>query len=325
MTAPASPPLLDDTGFDRTPALLPGEREALTFLGWQLRRCRNYDPGLPGWDAIGRLLAPLDAARLAIRDRPDNLLHRRSALDAAALVLSRCAEEGAAYWGWSEEDWVRLIGEDRHAFARPWPSWVDATVRPYVAAYGYLLCGFGAFHRLGAFNRLTLAERVFGRAAVGSALGAVFSTLENWGYQKAGTDAGYFARNVRTIEVLIDRGAALDGSAAAGVPWQHYDLGHGYCSYTFFEQCPHRMACARCDFYVPKPSSKAQLLEARADVDRRLALVPLTDGERAAVEQDQQALSKLLDGLANTPTPAGPTPREIAARPPHSSCQPYST
>ncbi|RKK01475.1 hypothetical protein EBE87_27355 [Pseudoroseomonas wenyumeiae] len=61
---------------------------------------------------------------------------------------------------------------------------------------------------------------------------------------KTCTDAGYFARNVPTIEVLIDRQAVLEGTAAAGGPWQHYDLGHGYCSYTFFEQCPHRMACA---------------------------------------------------------------------------------
>ena len=73
---------------------------------------------------------------------------------------------------------------------------------------------------------------------------------------------------MRTVEVLIDRGAVLDGTAAAGEPWQHYDLGHGYCSYTFFDQCPHWMACARCDFYVPKPSSRAQLLEAKTDVDR---------------------------------------------------------
>ena len=61
---------------------------------------------------------------------------------------------------------------------------------------------------------------------------------------RAYTDAGYFARNVRTIVVLIDRGAVLDGTAATGKPWQHYDLGHGYCRYTFFEQCPHRMASA---------------------------------------------------------------------------------
>jgi integrase len=72
---------------------------------------------------------------------------------------------------------------------------------------------------------------------------------------RAYRDAGYFARNVRTIEVLVDRDAIASGAAATGQPWQHYDLGHGYCSYTFFEQCPHRMACARCDFYTPKASS----------------------------------------------------------------------
>lgn len=746
MTAPA--PLFDASGFDRTPTLSPDEREALACLGWQLRRRRCHDPALPQWSTVGRLLAPLDAARLALH-RPGTALHRRSSLDGIGLVLSRCAEEGAAYWGWPEEAWVRLIGEDHLAFARPWPGWVDATVRPYVAAYGHLLCGFDALHRLGAFNRVALAERVFGRDAIAAAFGAVASTLDGWGYRAAGmdqqlrtvvvqallinrsarledlttealrrlrddprmggrrgafhafhralaglgtaeppappnkgrsmtvrgapaewmawverwyetstltpvvrrthrgilamagrwlaqelpavaapadwtretcaawvarvtracigdyaqrrvtladrvgrrlapasvagyigatrtffrdcqewgwcprrfdpkaalatprsvlamlgpkprviaddawakilwaglnlgaddlagagtrayplelvralaltwlfagqrsdeiarlrvgcirwqppgdgaapssepvcpldvpvhktgsaftkpvdpvmgraveawegvrpaqpsmadrktgemvdllfacrgvavantyinnavipmlcrkagveqgdvrgritshraratiasqlynakepmtlfelqawlghrspettqhyaqitpntltrayTDAGYFARNVRTIEVLIDRGAVLDGTAATGQPWQHYDLGHGYCSYTFFEQCPHRMACARCDFYVPKPSARAQLLEAKSDIDRRLALIPLTDGERAAVEQDQQALGKLLDGLADTPTPAGPTPRELAVRPPSDPCQPYST
>lgn len=53
---------------------------------------------------------------------------------------------------------------------------------------------------------------------------------------KAYTEAGYFARNVRTIEVLLDRDAITSGAAAAGQPWQHYDLGHGFCTYTFFEQ-----------------------------------------------------------------------------------------
>ena len=735
-----SAPFLDISGFDRIPVLSCDEREALTSLGWQLRRRRGYDQTLPQWDVIRRLLVPLDAAKLALH-RPDTALHRRSALDAAGLVLSRCAEEGAAFWSWPEETWVRLIGPNRHAFARPWPDWIDQTVRPYVAAYGYLLCGFDALHRLGSFNRLALAWRVFGREAIDHAQERIASKLEGWGYRsartdllirtftaqlllinrsarledltddvfrrlradprlgrrrrpfhavhravagmgfasppaaparrrqdpvqgapaewtacvdrwfatstltpevrreyrsilvmagrwlavsqpgiaspadwtretcaawvaqvtrtsigdfaqrragladrlgrrlapstmasyttvtrtffrdcqewgwcprrfdpktalatprsvrallgpkprviaddawakilwaglnlvaddlaaagirayplelvhalaltwlfaaqrsdeivrlrvgcirwqrgdgdpssepvclldipvhktgaaftkpvdpvlgraieaweavrpaqpcmtdrktgeavdllfacrglavaktyinatiipmlcrkagvlpndvrgritshraratiasqlynakepmtlfelqawlghrspettqhyaqitpntltKAYTDAGYFARNVRTIEVLIDRGAVLAGTAATGEPWQHYDLGHGYCSYTFFEQCPHRMACARCDFYIPKLSGRAQLLEAKSDVDRRLALIPLTDAERAAVEQDRHALGKLLDCLADIPTPAGPTPREIASRPSSSS------
>jgi hypothetical protein len=38
---------------------------------------------------------------------------------------------------------------------------------------------------------------------------------------KAYRDAGYFERNVRTIEVLIDRDAAQNGTAAAGEPWQY--------------------------------------------------------------------------------------------------------
>ena len=44
---------------------------------------------------------------------------------------------------------------------------------------------------------------------------------------RAYDDAGYFSRNIRTIEVLIDRDAVASGAAATGEPWQHYDLGHG--------------------------------------------------------------------------------------------------
>ncbi|MFF1482243.1 tyrosine-type recombinase/integrase [Streptomyces sp. NPDC058301] len=128
---------------------------------------------------------------------------------------------------------------------------------------------------------------------------------------KAYSEAGYFERNVRTIEVLVDRDAVASGAAAASEPWQHYDLGHGYCSYTFFEQCQHRMACARCDFYTPKASSKSQLLEAKENLQKMLVAIPLTDDERAAVDDGQAALDQLLERLTDTPTPAGPTPRQI--------------
>lgn len=42
--------------------------------------------------------------------------------------------------------------------------------------------------------------------------------------------ADYFARNVRTIQVLIDQEAVRTGDAAHGLPWKYYDLGHGYVS-----------------------------------------------------------------------------------------------
>ncbi|MGZ4323902.1 MAG: tyrosine-type recombinase/integrase [Solirubrobacteraceae bacterium] len=131
---------------------------------------------------------------------------------------------------------------------------------------------------------------------------------------KAYTDARYFARNVRAIEVLSDRDANTNGPAGAGGPFEFYDLGHGHCSYTFFEQCPHRMACARCDFYLPKPSSEAQLLEAKDGIQRMLVEIPLSDDERAAVESDEQAVVRLIDLLADVATPAGPTPNQLAAK-----------
>lgn len=128
---------------------------------------------------------------------------------------------------------------------------------------------------------------------------------------KAYTEAGYFGRNMRTIEVLVDRDTVASGDAADETPWQHYDLGHGWCSYSFFEQCPHRMACAKCDFYTPKNSTKAQILEAKDNLQRMLTAIPLTEDEQAAVEDGQEALDRLLHRLADTPTPAGPTPHQI--------------
>jgi hypothetical protein len=45
---------------------------------------------------------------------------------------------------------------------------------------------------------------------------------------------------------------------------------YSYCTYDFFERCPHRMACAKCDFYMPKQSSAALLLEGKANLLRLL-------------------------------------------------------
>ncbi|MFG2873931.1 hypothetical protein ACGFYU_02800 [Streptomyces sp. NPDC048337] len=71
------------------------------------------------------------------------------------------------------------------------------------------------------------------------------------------------------------------------------------------------MACAGCDFYTPKAFSKGQLLEAKENLQKMLAAIPLTDDERAAVDDGQAALDQLLERLTDIPTPAGPTPRQI--------------
>jgi hypothetical protein len=115
------------------------------------------------------------------------------------------------------------------------------------------------------------------------------------------------------IDVLVDQEAVKSGAAAAGEPWRYYDLGPGYCTYDFFDQCPHRMACARCAFFRPKRSAQAQLLESKHNIVRLQQRIPLTEEERLAADNDVVALQRLIDSLANVPTPSGATPRQIAA------------
>lgn len=101
--------------------------------------------------------------------------------------------------------------------------------------------------------------------------------------------------------MLVDRDVVQSGAAAGGEPWQYFDLGHGYCTYSFFEQCQHRMACARCDFYVPKNSTRSQLLEAKSNLQRMAVQIPLTEEERTAVEEGTAAVDALLERLADVP------------------------
>ncbi|MFJ1561402.1 hypothetical protein [Streptomyces mirabilis] len=79
----------------------------------------------------------------------------------------------------------------------------------------------------------------------------------------------------------------------------------------FFAKCPHRLACARCPFYVPKTSSRGQLLAVKDGIDEMLEQLNLTDDEREALEGDREAVTALAERLADTPTPAGPTPRDL--------------
>jgi len=128
---------------------------------------------------------------------------------------------------------------------------------------------------------------------------------------KAKAKAEYFERNLRLIDVLIDQDAIKSGAAAEGQPWRYYDLGHGLCTYDFFDTCPHRLACAKCSFYVPKGSSLEQVLEGKANLLRMKQELSLTEEEVAAVDDGLAALDTLQQKLVDVPTPAGSTPRQL--------------
>lgn len=128
---------------------------------------------------------------------------------------------------------------------------------------------------------------------------------------KAYSDAGYFGRNVRIIEVLIDQAAIKSGATIDGDPWKYYDLGHGFCTYDFFDQCPHRMACAKCSFYRPKEGTLSQLQEANGNLLRMMQQIPLTEEEQSAVEDGLDAIAKLCEQLSDIQAPDGRTPHQI--------------
>ena len=121
---------------------------------------------------------------------------------------------------------------------------------------------------------------------------------------KSYQDTGYLARNIRAVEVPINENAVWRGSLP-DEPWKLYDLGHGYCSYDFFDQCPRRMACARCDFYVPKQSSKAPNHQIEGQSATADAGDPVSDDELRAVEDGIAGHERLVTKLASCspPTP----------------------
>lgn len=126
--------------------------------------------------------------------------------------------------------------------------------------------------------------------------------------------AGAFAKADQMshlIEVLIDHTAVVSGAAAKGEPYRYYDLGSSYCSNPFWSTCPHRMACAGCDFNIPKDSVKGEALAAKAFLHRYLEEVPLTPEEQQIVKGDLQKLEAMLDKLKNVPTLDGRTPQQI--------------
>ena len=63
------------------------------------------------------------------------------------------------------------------------------------------------------------------------------------------------------------------------------------------------MACARCGFYEPKASAKAQALEGKANLLRLRQEIPLNDAELRAVEEGIAAHVELVAKLGNVPAP----------------------
>jgi integrase len=128
--------------------------------------------------------------------------------------------------------------------------------------------------------------------------------------------ADSWRRNLARVKVILDADVIESGAAAQGAVYRAYDLGHGYCTDRFFSRCPHRMACARCGYYVPKDSTKGELLAAAGANQMLYEEIPIRDEERLALDGDAEAIRQLVSRLNDVPAADGRTPLELQAQAP---------
>ena len=77
-------------------------------------------------------------------------------------------------------------------------------MRPFLVALAYLLGGFTDFQHLGMFNRLHLAQLVFGSEAADAAMSEAAAVLDRWGYRSQARDAGHQLPGVLAQALLIN-------------------------------------------------------------------------------------------------------------------------
>ena len=201
---------LDGSGWDRRRELTSGEAQALAEIGPAgLRRSRARGARRSGlWQDLARLAGPLDQAAAGLHhDHSD--IHRRAEAHAAGIILQHCADTRQAYWAWTGWDWARLAGSSSKEFldGRALPT--ETAVRPFLVALAWLLGGFADFQHLGMFNRLHLAQLVFGAERVGAALDEATAVLDRWGYRSQVRDGEYKLPGVLSQALLINRSPRL--------------------------------------------------------------------------------------------------------------------
>jgi integrase len=109
---------------------------------------------------------------------------------------------------------------------------------------------------------------------------------------------GALSEKIRYVSVLVDP------KPEANHPSIYYDLGHGWCTNHAYSACAHRMACARCDFYVPDNAAEALFKRQGQEYVKMLQQLDLTEDEQAAISGDSEAVATLLVRLAKAPVPS---------------------
>ncbi|UOR00132.1 site-specific integrase (plasmid) [Hymenobacter sp. 5317J-9] len=97
--------------------------------------------------------------------------------------------------------------------------------------------------------------------------------------------ANHISVDKRQLEQL--KKPAMDGVKlpAESKSAHSVDLGHGFCTYAFFDDCKQLRPCTNCSFYRPKTSLLSQAHEVKSQFVRMLHHLPLSKEVRQAIEE----------------------------------------
>jgi len=181
---------LDLARYNRRPALTRREVAALARRARYPQRLGHWTPLFH--DELGRLTRPVTDALdcLQIRHRLRGEVQR--------LVTHELHRWQSTYWAWSEDTWHTIIGTSRLHFE----ALADGPqCRAAIVAVALLLQRPIAVPRLGRFDRVALAYRLFGRTRVDAALDRILRALVDWGY--APTSPRYTSLRMTLCEVFL--------------------------------------------------------------------------------------------------------------------------
>lgn len=103
--------------------------------------------------------------------------------------------------------------------------------------------------------------------------------------EEAYAAANHISVDKRQLEQLKKPAPEGGKLPAEGKSVPSVDLGHGFCTYDFFDECSQRKPCAKCSFYKPKASLLSQAHEVKSQFTRMLHHLPLSKEVRQAIEE----------------------------------------
>lgn len=121
-------------------------------------------------------------------------------------------------------------------------------------------------------------------------------------------------QNRKFVPVHLDLEAVQTEIAAQSRAWRYAEVEAGYCTHVFYERCPHRLLCPCCDFFCSAEQLHPSLTEDKERFQLIFQALNLSTAERNMMEQKPGAKERLREQLADVPTPAGPTPRQLQSQ-----------